>query len=162
MSALCWLQVSEIEDALLKLHETALDITNLLSYVSLNMAAVRKILKKAAKKLPTQTTYGPGRLYQYIISLQRRAHRDMGCLNACQYPCNVRKYVAGHCMLQLAVSFPLSLQCMLDWATSLGQTTLLSGLVTGLSSCRATDSQNRAPSSAWLEDLAGIWQHAYY
>ena len=62
------LQASEIEDAFVQLHTTALDVTNLLAYVSLNMAAVRKILKKAAKKLPTQTTYGPGAAMKYAAS----------------------------------------------------------------------------------------------
>ena len=60
------MQETDIEDALFKLHETSEDLTNLLSFVSLNMAAVRKILKKAAKKLPTQTSYGRGRLQALV------------------------------------------------------------------------------------------------
>lgn len=53
-------QASTIEEAFSLIQRTTQDITNLLSFVSLNMAAVRKILKKAAKKLPTKSTYGAG------------------------------------------------------------------------------------------------------
>ena len=43
-----------------QLQASAEEVTQLLGYVSLNEAAVRKILKKAAKNLQMKATYGPG------------------------------------------------------------------------------------------------------
>ena len=46
----------------MQLHGAATTITHLLGFVSLNMAAMRKILKKAAKNLEMRSSYGSGGL----------------------------------------------------------------------------------------------------
>ena len=55
-----FVQLARVDDGIMLLRERALDITNLMSYVSLNMAAVRKILKKIAKKIHSDGPHGPG------------------------------------------------------------------------------------------------------
>ena len=55
-------QLKLADDNILWLKERALEITNLMGYVSLNMAAVRKILKKIAKNLHSDGPHGPGRI----------------------------------------------------------------------------------------------------
>lgn len=53
-------QLKRVDDCIGKLREQALEITNLMSYVSLNMAAIRKILKKIAKNINADGPHGPG------------------------------------------------------------------------------------------------------
>ena len=43
-----------------ELQASTEEVTQLLGYVSLNEAAIRKILKKAAKNLEMRSSYGPG------------------------------------------------------------------------------------------------------
>ena len=52
-----------VEEKLLQLYSAANDVTQLLGFVSLNLAAVRKILKKAAKNLEMRSSYGSGGCY---------------------------------------------------------------------------------------------------
>lgn len=54
------MQLRAVDDSILLLKERALDITNLMGFVSLNMAAIRKILKKIAKNLHAEGPHGPG------------------------------------------------------------------------------------------------------
>ena len=49
-----------MDEKILLLKERALEITDLMGFVSLNMAAVRKILKKIAKNLHSDGPHGPG------------------------------------------------------------------------------------------------------
>ena len=53
-------QIRGVEEKLLQLHAAANDVTQLLGFVSLNLAAMRKILKKAAKNLEMKSSYGSG------------------------------------------------------------------------------------------------------
>ena len=54
------MQLRAVDENILLLKERALDITDLMGFVSLNMAAVRKILKKIAKNLHSDGPHGPG------------------------------------------------------------------------------------------------------
>lgn len=54
------MQIRKVDDAIVLLREKALDITNLTSFVSLNMAAIRKILKKISKNIHSDGPHGPG------------------------------------------------------------------------------------------------------
>ena len=54
------MQLKRVDDCIAKLREQALEITNLMSFVSLNMAAIRKFLKKMAKKIDSEGPHGPG------------------------------------------------------------------------------------------------------
>jgi len=56
------MQLMLVDKHILLLKWRALDITNLMGFVSLNMAAVRKILKKIAKNLHSDGPHGPGTL----------------------------------------------------------------------------------------------------
>ena len=56
------MQLKAVDNSILLLKERALDITDLMGFVSLNMAAVRKILKKIAKNLHSDGPHGPGNL----------------------------------------------------------------------------------------------------
>ena len=68
-----------------QLQRSAENVTQLLGYVSLNEAAMRKILKKAAKNLQMKSTYGPGLMSMRIEHphepgwklLQVSSHRDV-------------------------------------------------------------------------------------
>lgn len=58
---LSWiLQLQRVDDGIIMLRGQALDITNLVSFVSLNMAAIRKILKKVSKNIHSEGPRGPG------------------------------------------------------------------------------------------------------
>lgn len=54
------LQLKDVDESIILLKERALEITDLMGFVSLNMAAVRKILKKIAKNLHSDGPHGPG------------------------------------------------------------------------------------------------------
>ena len=75
ISAIC-VQLARVDDGIMLLRERALDITNLMSYVSLNMAAVRKILKKIAKKIASDGPHGPGEVLHFKPCARMRSQRQ--------------------------------------------------------------------------------------
>lgn len=67
------MQLGEVDGSISQLREVAADITNLLGFVSLNMAAIRKILKKYAKHAkPLETPQG-------MILPPPPSHHWLGC-----------------------------------------------------------------------------------